>query len=233
MKTIPFIAQSHPFNRYTALSLFLWSGLAGAAYLWLSPPAGMTMLWIVGVLAFTVYGIRLSRLEQSLQISRTHDALTLLRNRAEIDRLLELECERAGRYEVPLCIVMAHIDNFHRINEMYGYEAGDEVLVEIASRVSRTIRKTDYAGRYEGDEMLVVAPSTPQKGAHEFAQRLNVIIHATPIQLEDGRQIKVTVSFGVCSFSEIRTTAKAMIRGAHEAVQQARTRGRDRVCVAQ
>ena len=101
---------------------------------------------------------RLIRAQEALRDLATHDPLTgLLNRRASLDSLLA-ELSRGSRTQDPVCIVMADIDHFKKINDTHGHLIGDDVLCEVARRMQSSLRRYDTVGRYGGEEFLLVLP---------------------------------------------------------------------------
>ena len=192
--------------------------------------AGYLAIWIIGLFGLAVFGVTGTRLLRNIEFTATHDALTQLKNRGGIDRLLKLECMRADRYGNPLSVMLLDIDHFKRINDLYGHQAGDEALCVVAQTIKQNIRETDIAGRYGGEEFLIVATDTARERAKNLAQRLNMAIRDAAIKPADGEPFFVTVSIGVSCDSPERKSAESLVKSADEALYQAKESGRDRVC---
>jgi polar amino acid transport system substrate-binding protein len=155
------------------------------------------------------------------------DSLTGIINRKKISDCLALEMEKARRYEGQLSLIMFDIDNFKAINDRYGHELGDMVLVKLAALVQRTVRKIDYFGRWGGDEFMVVAPNTALPVAAKLAGRLGQVIKASFIR----RNLTVTCSFGVVQLRRSEGL-NLLVARADAAMFQAKRDGRDRVATA-
>lgn len=192
---------------------------------------GYLGVWIIGLFGLAAFDFTGARLLRNIEFTATHDGLTRLKNRWEIERLLNLERERASRSGNSMYAMMLDIDNFKRVNDTFGHQAGDEALRAVAEAVRQTIRKTDIAGRYGGEELLVLASNLSYDGAKMLAQRLNATIKATPIRLQDGKTISVTASIGVSCYSAERTSSASIIKSADEALYKAKESGRDCVCI--
>lgn len=188
-------------------------------------------IWVVGIASLGVFGVFGSRLLRRIEYASTHDGLTGLKNRHEIERQLTVECARAERYHRQLSVMMLDIDHFKEVNDTYGHQAGDEALRVVAETVRKMIRKPDIAGRYGGEEFLILVTETSTEGASNLAQRLNAAIKATPIALPDNKTLSLTVSIGVASWSPERKLPSALINSADEALYRAKESGRDRVDV--
>lgn len=194
---------------------------------------GYLAVWIVGLFGLVAFDVNGARLLRNIELMATHDGLTQLKNRREIDRLLNLECVRADRYGNPLSVMMLDIDHFKRVNDIHGHQTGDDVLRVVAQTIKQNIRETDIAGRYGGEELLVVAIDTACEVAKTLAQRLNMAIKAASIKLTNGESISVTVSIGVSCNSSERQSAESLVKSADEALYQAKESGRDRVCFSE
>jgi diguanylate cyclase (GGDEF)-like protein len=154
----------------------------------------------------------------------THDQLTTLPNRRQLDDQLDRDIARAHRHRVPLSVLLVDIDRFKAINDLHGHQAGDHALRELASRLSDTVRGGDLAGRWGGEEFLVIAPNTGQDGALELAERCRTVIAGTPFA-DVGT---VTASFGVATLTE-HEDARSLVHRADIALYRAKDGGRDAV----
>lgn len=191
---------------------------------------GYFSIWVAGLFglfAFDFFGAQLLR---HLEFTSIHDGLTRLNNRREIDRLLNLEYQRATRYQKPLSLMMIDIDHFKQVNDTYGHQVGDKALRLVAETIKQTIRKTDIAGRYGGEELLVIATDTPSQDAISLAQRLSSALCAIPIKIKSGESISITVSIGVSCYSSEIKSASSLVKHADDALYQAKELGRNRVC---
>lgn len=191
---------------------------------------GYLGIWLIGLFGLAVFDFTGARLLRNIEFAATHDGLTRLNNRREIERYLNLEYERAVRYNNLLSVMMLDIDHFKRVNDTYGHQAGDEVLRCVAETIRQTIRKTDIAGRYGGEEFLILATNTSFDGSKILAQRLNTAIKETPIMQKDGKTISVTVSIGVSYYSSDIKSPDSLVKSADEALYKAKETGRDRIC---
>jgi diguanylate cyclase (GGDEF)-like protein len=128
------------------------------------------------------------------------DALTGIANRRHFEWRLSEEIERARRYKYPLSALMLDLDHFKQVNDNYGHQIGDIVLQQVAQRLRRILRRTDFLARYGGEEFIVLAPQTPADRALILAERLRQVIAESPIPVADNLQIHITISIGVAVF---------------------------------
>ncbi len=151
------------------------------------------------------------------------DSLTGLANRRTLERVMEVEVERANGSGAPLSVVLLDIDHFKRINDGHGHAAGDLVLTEVARRLASVSRAAELVGRLGGEEFLWVLPDTTAEQAIHAAERARLAIASEPF--EDVGE--VTVSTGVCALTEVDTSTD-LLSGADIALYQAKRQGRNR-----
>jgi diguanylate cyclase (GGDEF)-like protein len=166
---------------------------------------------------------------EELRVQATHDGLTGLWNRASILETLDKELARAQREGHPLTMLMIDLDHFKLVNDSHGHQAGDAVLREAARRIQSSIRRYDTAGRYGGEEFVVVLPATDLAGGMVQAERIRQTI-AGEGMTASGKLVEVTCSIGVCAWPASRAgDAPVLIHGADEALYEAKRSGRNRV----
>ncbi|HJV34007.1 diguanylate cyclase [Geomonas sp.] len=162
------------------------------------------------------------------QLSNT-DPLTNLYNRRFAGEILEAELQRARRLNCELSLLMVDIDHFKRVNDRYGHQAGDRVLVAVTEGLRSALRSYDVASRYGGEEFLIILPGTCPVAALEVADRLreSVAFLRFPPPME---RLRVTVSIGVTSFPVAEhDDSCALFQRADDALFLAKANGRDRV----
>jgi len=162
------------------------------------------------------------------ELSNT-DPLTRLYNRRFLSQTLKTELERSKRYNEPLSLVLLDIDNFKNINDKYGHQNGDVILMEIAGIVNVGRRCYDIAARFGGEEFLLVLPGTSLEGGVKVAERLRQKVCSLSFKppLES---LSVTISLGVAVFPSAKVDDEdSLIHAADEALYRAKQNGKNRV----
>jgi len=161
------------------------------------------------------------------------DEKTGLYNFREFRRRLRDEWARAERYRMPLSLVFLDIDDFKRLNDRLGHQAGDRVLAEFATLVAGGARASDFAARYGGEEFSVILPHTQLDMALRVADRIRRAVREF-LFLADETPSHVTVSAGVATYpSPAIDSVDALIRAADIALYRAKDLGKDRVVAAE
>jgi two-component system cell cycle response regulator len=122
---------------------------------------------------------------------------------------------------------MLDLDHFKHVNDTYGHLAGDEVLKETGRRIQHAVRPYDWAGRYGGEEFLIVLPKCGKDEVQLCAERIRLAMTSVPI-LAEGSEIAVTVSIGSVVVNPALQTEKDALSSADAALYQAKSQGRDR-----
>lgn len=159
------------------------------------------------------------------------DYLTGLANRRYFLEQAEKELARAQRYNLELSILMLDIDHFKRVNDTFGHKVGDVVLRKLAEVCRATLRNVDITGRIGGEEFAILLPETGAQSAMEAAERLRVALAASQVKLNGGLPLHFTVSFGVTTLDEKETNIDMLLNQADQALYQAKSEGRNRVCM--
>jgi diguanylate cyclase (GGDEF)-like protein len=168
---------------------------------------------------------------RELEILSRTDPLTGLANRRFLDETLARELARARRTGMPVALALVDIDRFKWVNDTHGHLTGDAVLAGIAKTFSGMVRETDCAGRFGGEEFLVILVNNDGAGALVFAERLREAIARVRVGTGGGATLGVTVSIGVAAWSPDLQSPQAFIAQADEALYCAKQSGRDCVCV--
>ena len=165
------------------------------------------------------------------QFEASHDRLTGLWNRGAILDLLARETLRGIRVGETTAVIMADVDHFKRINDTHGHLVGDAVLCEVGRRMLDSIRNYDFAGRYGGEEFLIVLTKCSALDLMATAERVRSRVWETPIETEAG-PLPVSISLGLASHNVAdldSSKGQQLVRAADAALYKAKANGRNRV----
>ena len=169
--------------------------------------------------------------QTALAHQATHDALTGILNRRAILNQLDRELARALRQGSRLSVGMCDIDNFKKINDSFGHQTGDEVLMAFAHCLQANLREYDYLGRYGGEEFLVIATASNTQSDEGLYERLREQVAAETVKTKSGN-VSVTVSIGTATGTGL-STVDALLAAADAALYQAKAAGRNQVVRSQ
>ena len=175
--------------------------------------------------------VRLRKNHEELEKLSTVDSLTGLFNRKRLMETFALHMERYHRHQTPFSILMADLDHFKQVNDNYGHLAGDAVLVRIGKIFNGTLRSIDTAGRYGGEEFLIILDGTREREAQQTAERIRKAVEESEVAVE-GKTIKVSISIGVATISNTIDTEAGLISEADKALYDAKKAGRNRVVLS-
>lgn len=174
----------------------------------------------------------LRTMTDQLKLLATTDGLTGLTNRRAFDAALENELARCRRSGEPISVMLADVDCFKTYNDIYGHQAGDEVLKSVALCLKGALRRpADVAARYGGEEFVGILPGTNEDGAFFIADAFRKSLFAMGMLHKGGDKGVVTVSVGIATFTtdDTDTDPAELVRRADEALYNAKGAGRDRV----
>jgi diguanylate cyclase (GGDEF)-like protein len=157
------------------------------------------------------------------------DALTGMANARAVQDTLKRMVAQATRTGDPLTAVMVDLDHFKQLNDVYGHERGNEALAAVGQLLSAGVRVSDFAGRYGGEEFILLLPDTQRDGGIVLAEKLRAAMAAIVIPEVDRA---ITASVGVAALPEDGLDAGTLVRAADRALYQAKADGRDRVVAA-
>lgn len=176
---------------------------------------------------------RTQQLQQALnelEKLSTTDSLTQVHNRMYFDRQIQIEGQRAQRYQRHLSVIFCDIDFFKQVNDRHGHANGDLVLVRFATILQQELRaELDWLARYGGEEFVVVLPETSEEQAILVAERMRRQVERYPqISLSNGRHLRITASFGVAELRQ-KETLPQLLERADQRLYQAKAAGRNQV----
>jgi diguanylate cyclase (GGDEF)-like protein len=170
---------------------------------------------------------------QDVTEKSNHDVLTGLANRRQFDERLRYHLANYTRNRQQVSLVLLDIDLFKNVNDVYGHDGGDVVLIEVANTVRNTIRDVDLCARYGGEELAILLPDADLQGAVRTAERLREEISKLRVAAPGGgAPISVTASFGVACYAESVRMGDALFPAADKALYQAKNAGRNCVRMA-
>ena len=171
-------------------------------------------------------------LHQEAQRLSITDGLTGLWNYRYFQMTLDKEIERASRFARPMALLVMDLDNFKRVNDEFGHQRGDSVLVELATRMRATIREVDVLARYGGEEFVLILPETDPEGAISLAQKICALVRGRRFGSAGDVPIQVTVSIGIAMHPTNGRSGADLLRAADTALYAAKAAGRDGYRVA-
>jgi len=178
------------------------------------------------------YQLKLNRVLEELALANRIDGLTQIFNRKHWEECLDKEFSRARRYDHGLALIMFDLDHFKLLNDTYGHQCGDLVLIQIAQEITSLLRLCDIFGRYGGEEFAVILPETDLVGAADVAERIRQCIDKALIKFQD-ETVRISASVGVATISADDKRYEDLISNADIALYQAKASGRNMVCLAQ
>ena len=182
----------------------------------------------VSLASHAVVALDNARLHRIVERQALVDGLTGLANRRQCEETLASELARVDRFGGPLALVVTDLDWFKDVNDRYGHPSGDAVLREFAALLQDTVRDVDLAGRWGGEEFLLILPGTDLAGGAQVAERIRAGLAGRIVLSPDGSPIPVTASFGVAA-TPPATTAAELFSAADAALYEAKRNGKNRV----
>jgi len=178
------------------------------------------------ILNYMSIGIDITAKKEAERLAEI-DKLTNIYNRRKLDEYMDVELERAKRYQTPLSFMVFDIDFFKKINDTYGHTTGDLTLQTLAKILQDTIRKSDILGRYGGEEFVVICPETTGDSANILAEKVRSFV-----ENYDFPEVKhMTISIGIASYQN-ELTKEDLFSRADKALYEAKETGRNRVVLA-
>lgn len=175
--------------------------------------------------AFNAMAERFVNVQTELDYLSVHDNLTGLYNRGKFHDVINVEIQRAKRYEREFSLLLIDIDNFRKVNETYGRLVGDSLLCSVGMQVAATIRPTDIAARYSDDDFAVILSETSGFGAKETAERIIRAIADHPLNIGDGKTLNMTVSIGIATYPSDADNESGLFAQGVQALEKAKASG--------
>jgi diguanylate cyclase (GGDEF)-like protein len=182
----------------------------------------------ISLAAQAVVALENARLHRIVEHQALVDPLTGLANRRRCEEALSVELARAERFGAPLAFVLADLDDFKAVNDDHGHPVGDVVLREFAAVLRENVREADLAGRWGGEEFVLLLPGTDAAGGGQLAERVRTALLERTILAPDGRRVEVTCSFGIADVAA-GSDAGTLVGAADRALYRAKRGGKNRV----
>lgn len=192
----------------------------------------LLLLTAIGLISSVIANIAIQRKTKSTKLLQeaTTDELTGLFNRRELNKIAEMEFNRANRFKRDYSMLMIDLDNFKIVNDTYGHNIGDEVLKHNANICLSSTRTEDLLARYGGEEFIMLLPETNKEGARQLAERICQDVRDNPFDTKSG-PIVITVSIGVSEIDHTDLSYLDILERSDRALYLAKRAGRNRVAV--
>ena len=181
---------------------------------------------------YAAIAIENARYLQKIEELTIKDDVTGLYNSRYLHRILEQEVLRAQRYKEHFSLIFIDLDHFKAVNDTYGHLIGSKLLKEVADVIKKTLRESDLATRYGGDEFVLILPETTKENAYKVAKRLREHINNTSFISSDGINVKITASYGIATYPVDATDRLELLKLADQAMYRVKETTRDGIALA-
>ncbi|MEA3383556.1 MAG: diguanylate cyclase [Campylobacterota bacterium] len=176
--------------------------------------------------------LKMQELQDELRVLASTDHMTKLYNRRYFTKISEHTLDLAKRDKNYVSVIILDIDKFKNINDTYGHQIGDEVIIELANKLREFQRKSDIVCRYGGEEFVILLPNTSIDGAFKVAQKIRKDIELLSIKVDNNKDLNFTISLGVSQVSfDDEINIEASLKRADTALYKAKDSGRNMVCI--
>jgi diguanylate cyclase (GGDEF)-like protein len=175
---------------------------------------------------------KLKKVQKELKLLASTDPMTKLYNRRFFLEASEKNLSLAKRDNEALSTIIMDIDNFKSINDTYGHEIGDEVIILLANRLNKLTRKSDISSRFGGEEFVILLPKTDLDGAFVIAEKIRKNIQDNNMQITEDINLKFTISLGISQVDlEHDYCVSECVNRADKALYEAKKSGKNRTCI--
>lgn len=221
---------------------FLEVGLISTCCLFLSfPPTEILKLTfgqigqlLISILPFWLVAYLSTILSEEKEIAKKKikklaqtDDLTGLKNMRMFSYLAENEMSRCMRYRHSFSIIIIDVDNLKDVNDTYGHQAGNSLIIQMAEEIQKNLRILDVIARYGGDEFIALLPETGSQAAGYAGERIRKSVENNTLEIE-GRKVGVTVSIGIAGFPEHGNEIQEVMSKADQAMYYSKANGKNR-----
>ncbi|NOQ29566.1 MAG: diguanylate cyclase [Helicobacteraceae bacterium] len=173
----------------------------------------------------------LEKAQEKLKLLALLDPLTKLYNRRYLTKISENMLDLSKREKQDLSIIILDIDKFKNVNDTYGHQVGDDVIVTLSNKLIEQQRKSDIICRYGGEEFVILLPNTSVEGAAIVAEKIRQDIEALVIKLEVNKELKISASLGISQIDvKKENNIELALKRADKALYKAKGSGRNRIC---
>ena len=229
---VPLVAQGEVLGLLTVTPAAPAAGENGDPDAEARTAAGPNMPLVTALAEQIALAVAKQGLAETLRNQSIRDPLTELFNRRFMEESLDREIARSARLRVPVSVIMLDVDHFKRFNENYGHDAGDAVLKAMGRLMKRSVRTSDIACRYGGEEFLIILPDASLDEAMQRAEYLRSAVKDTAV-VQGGRRLeRISISLGVATYPDHAVDRDSLVTTADDALRRAKAEGRDRVVSA-
>ena len=183
----------------------------------------LSAIWALSYTYESKRAVMVKRLQQMASL----DPLTGLNNRLLLDSSFEMLCESLPEQQQTVSMLLIDLDHFKKVNDEYGHDIGDKVLIEVARLINETRRLNDWAFRLGGEEFCMLIPDTSEQQAKNIAERIRLAVEKDLMM--NNEDIKISVSIGVSHWPEDGQTLNQIYKLADERLYKAKETGRNKV----
>lgn len=173
--------------------------------------------------------VALQQMVEDLQQLALIDSLVRLPNRGYLERTLQSSLDEMRRYKSTFGVLFLDIDHFKRINDTYGHDVGDQVLIMVARTLSNALRSFDTLGRWGGEEFVAIIKSVSSEQLYKIASKFRILVEQSSLDVESAT-VQVTISIGA-TLAQPGDTARSLLKRADQLLYQSKRMGRNRVSV--
>ena len=174
--------------------------------------------------------LKLQDLQNELKLLASTDPMTKLYNRRYFTKMAEHTLDLVKREKKDLSVIMLDIDKFKNVNDTYGHQVGDDVIIELANKLMECQRQSDIVCRYGGEEFVILLPNTSIDGAKVVAEKIREEVESLSINLLTNEKLNFTISLGVSQVNlENESNIELALKRADDALYIAKENGRNKV----
>ncbi len=173
----------------------------------------------------------LRKSQEELKLLASIDPMTKLYNRRYFAEISKHVVSLSKREKTITTIIMIDIDKFKNINDTYGHEVGDKVIIYLSKKLKELTRESDVVCRYGGEEFVILLPETSTEGATIIANKIREEIQSLYLIVEKNQKIKYTISLGISQVKIYDKNIESALRRSDDALYKAKNNGRNQVCI--